>query len=110
MIQATKLNRGCLIAVAAIYCALTQAPQASAMVSDSQVFGRYQASRAVLLTKERNVLRDCDDLQRQLDDLYKMNDSKVQGQINDLCRSLDLKHSDLRRIRQDLRDVELKLL
>ncbi len=110
MIRATKFNRVCIIGVVAMLSVLTLAPQANAMVKDSQVFSRYQASRAVLLTKEQTAQKDCDDLQRQIDDLYKRQDNQLQGQINDLCRSLDSKHVDLRRIRQDLRDVELRML
>ena len=103
MIQAkTKFNPGFLLSMAvAMLLAFAQAPQAKAMVMDSQVFSRYQASRTVLLTSEQTVQRDCDDLQMQIDDLQKRQDLNLQGQINDLCRSLDTKHSDLRRIRQD---------
>lgn len=110
MILATKFNRVCIIGVVAMLYALTQAPQANAMVKDSQVFSRYQASRAILLNKEQTAQRDCDDLQKQIDDLNKQQDRNLQGQINDLCRSLDDKHVDLRRIRQDIKDVELKML
>lgn len=111
----TTFNRGCLrhrvqkLAVIALL-AFSQAPQANAMVMDSQVFGQYQASRTLLLNKERSMQQDCDDLQRQIDDLNRKQDRDLQGQINDLCRSLDTKFSDLRRIRQQLRDVEMKML
>lgn len=109
MIKTIKtFNRGCLAVMALL--AFTQAPQANAMVMDSQVYGQYQMSRAVLLEKERSTQRDCDEIQRQIDDLNRKQDRDLQGQLNDLCRSLDTKYSDLRRIRLQIRDVELKML
>jgi hypothetical protein len=108
----TTFNRGCLtgMAVAALMSLSPFAPQANAMVMDSQVFSQFQNSRMVLLTKERTTQKECDDLQRQIDDLNNRRDNSLQGQINDLCKSLDAKHLDLRRIRHDIRDVELKML
>ncbi len=113
MIKArTTFNRGCLLgmAVTALLALSPMAPQANAMVMDSQVFGQYQMSRSLLINKERSTQKDCDELQRQVDDLNRKQDRDLQGQINDLCRSLDTKYVDLRRIRQELKDLEIKML
>lgn len=81
---------------------------AMAVVSDPMTIYRLQARRNDLLQKESRLLRDKDDLNRQLDDLRRR--GEPQYLLNDVCQRLDAKHNDLQKTRMDLRDVDRYLL
>lgn len=85
-------------------------PAAMAVVTDPVAFTRLQQRRGDLLTRETDLLRKKDDLQRQIDDLKRINDGGSQRQINDLCQSLDVTFSDLRKVQFDIQDVSRRLM
>ncbi len=89
---------------------LIAAPSANAVV-DSNIYGQYQALRARLITKENSLLKDYDDTQKQIDLLHRQNDDRsLTPTINDLSRTLDATYDDLRKTRQTIKDLDLKML
>ena len=87
------------------------APNANAVVLDPNVYSQYTAARSDLLTIESGLLKDYDDLQQQIDSLHKQNiDRSLTPQIDDLSRSLDQTYFDLRRVRQDIKSLDLSIL
>ncbi|MBX9689767.1 MAG: hypothetical protein K2X27_23865 [Candidatus Obscuribacterales bacterium] len=87
------------------------APSANAVVLDSNIYSQYQGVRSRLLVKETGLLKDYDDLQKQIDLLNRQNnDRSLSPQIDNLSRVLDQTYSDLRKVRQDIRALDLKML
>ncbi|MBY0356851.1 MAG: hypothetical protein K2W82_02535 [Candidatus Obscuribacterales bacterium] len=87
-----------------------EAKEAKAFVSTTKIFNQYQARKTELLSEERDLEQDLVDLQRKIDELVGKRDNGLSGQINDLARSWDDTYYDLRRVRQDIRDLNLKML
>lgn len=87
------------------------APSANAVVYDSNIFSQYQSVRARLLVKESSLLKDYDDLQKQIDLLNRQNnDRSLTPAIDGLSRSLDQTYDDIRKVRQDIKSLDLKML
>jgi hypothetical protein len=82
------------------------AQPAQAIMRDQAVVGRLQDQREVLLKKERVLLEDYDDLQRQIREIQKA-DPRL---VDQLCRQADVKYDDLQSVRQNLRQVESMLI
>jgi hypothetical protein len=89
----------------AISLSFAQEP-AQAVISDPAVYNELQDQRNDLLQRESQLLRDRDDLNRQIDNLKRRNDPKLRPLLNDLCKSLDAKYSQLLQTRAEIRDVE----
>lgn len=107
----TTLKRICLVAMVTISATATvQALPAGAIVADTGAIRQFQSRRDGLKARETNLLRDYDEIQKQIDYLNGKNDRSLDRRIDDLNRSLDNKYADLQRVRQDLRDVEVKML
>lgn len=87
-----------------------EAKEANAFVSTTKIFNQYQTRKTELLSEERDLEQDLVDLQRKIDELVGKRDTGLSGQINDLSRSWDDTYYDLRRVRQDIRDLNLKML
>ena len=86
-------------------------PDAKAVVLDSNVYEQYRADRSDLLSKEACLVKDYDDLQRQVDYLNRQNTGhSLTPQINDLGRSLDETYYDLRKVRQDIKSLDQSIL
>lgn len=79
-------------------------------VSDPTVVSRLTDKRKYLLNRESNLLREHDDLLRKIDEMKRRSDSDAQIQMNELCSRSDSKYAELRQVRIDLRDVEMRLL
>ena len=82
------------------------AQPAQAIMRDQAVMGRLQDQREVLLKKERVLLEDYDELQRQIRENQKT-DPRL---VDQLCRQADVKYDDLQAVRQNLRQVETMLM
>ncbi|HEY9678378.1 MAG TPA: hypothetical protein V6C76_10235 [Drouetiella sp.] len=110
-----KFNQSIKTLAASLLVTITMSalvePAAMAVVSDPVAFSNLQKRRSDLLNRETTLLRSKDDLQKQIDDLRKINnDGSSQRQINDLCQSLDVTFSDLRKVQYDIRDVNQRLM
>lgn len=80
------------------------AQPAQAIIRDQAVVGRLDEQRNVLLLKENRLLRDYDEIQRQLRDFQKDNsDARI---IDQLARQADLKYDDLKVVQFNLRQLE----
>lgn len=106
----TTINRVCLAGLALSMMMSAAAPQAKAIVSESKFFAQYQNRKTELLVKERDLQQDLDDLQKEIDRLNLRKDRSLSGQINDLSRSLDGKYYDLRQVRDDIHELNLRML
>lgn len=105
--QLTALS---LIALTALAVNLSSQP-ASAYVTDPTAISMLQNSRKDLLVRESKLMRDQDDLNRQINDLKKSdNDPQVRYAINDLCQKLDSKYAQLQRTRWELKQIEQSLM
>lgn len=100
-----------LLIIAATAISLGYAQPASAYLTDPTAVSNLQNARKDLLAKEYTLLRDQDDLNRQIWDLKKTNnDPQNKYVINDLCQKLDAKYSQLQRTRWELKQIEKSLL
>jgi hypothetical protein len=88
---------------------LAQQP-ALALVSDPTIIDRLQDQRNDLLIQESQLLRDQDDLNRQIDTLKRINDPRSRYLLNDMCQRRDIKFNQLRQTRWDLQEIEQALL
>lgn len=87
------------------------APSANAVVLDSNIYSQYQAVRSRLIVKENDLLKDYDKLQKEIDLLNRQNnDNSLTPTIDGLSRALDTTYSDLRKVRQDIKALDLKML
>lgn len=89
----------------AISLSFAQEP-AKAVISDPEVYNQLQDQRQDLLERESQLLRDRDDLNRQIDNLKRRNDPKLRPLLNNLCKTLDTTYSQLQQTRAEIRDVE----
>ncbi len=90
MFLQNSIKKICVTAIASslVLIALV-APSAKAVVLDSNVYSQYSAVRGRLLVKESSLLRDYDDLRKQLDELNRSNNDKsLTPTIDGLSRSL----------------------
>lgn len=86
------------------------APSAKAVV-DSNIYSQYQAVRSRLLVKENGLLKDYDQLQKQIDLLNRQNqDRSLTPTIDGMSKTLDQTYDDIRKIRQDIKALDLKML
>lgn len=111
MYSLNSIRKICVTGMASsmILIALT-APSANAVV-DSNIYSQYQAVRTRLVVKENGLLKDYDDLQKQIDLLNRQNnDRSLTPTIDGLSRTLDATYSDIKKIRQDIRSLDLKML
>jgi hypothetical protein len=84
------------------------AQPAQAIIRDQAVVGRLEEQRNTLLIKENRLLRDYDEIQRQLREFQK--DNSDGRAIDQLCRQADLKYEDLQSVRSNLRQLETLLM
>jgi hypothetical protein len=83
-------------------------PSAEAVIRDKSIVGRLQEERNSLLNRERKLLEDYDDLQKQIQDLQKRDaDSRAMDQLS---RDADRKYADLKEVRNELHQVDVRLL
>lgn len=111
MYSLNSLKKFCVAGMASslILIALT-APSANAVV-DSNIYSQYQAVRSRLVVKEGSLLKDFDDLRKQMDVLNKQNsDQSLSPTLDGLSRTLDATYSDIKKIRQDIKSLDLKML
>jgi hypothetical protein len=79
-----------------------------AIVRDSATVSSIMSERNNLLVKEQRLLEDYDDLQKQLRDLQKRDSDK--RVIDELCRDIDTKYTDLGAVRHSIKNLEMRLL
>jgi hypothetical protein len=105
-----KQVRKMMFATLALVCALSaiQLPTMAASVTDPMLVYKLQMRRNDLLQRETKLLRDKDDLNKQIDDARRAGETGYV--LNDLCSRLDTKYNELQKTRMDLRDVEKYLL
>jgi len=94
-----------LATAGAISLGFAQQP-AAAVISDPTEYNQLQDQRNDLLVRESQLLRDRDDLNRQIDGLKRRNDPKLRPILNDLCQKLDSKFNQLQQTRYEIREVE----
>lgn len=104
------LQKISITAMAVAMVVLQAACPAQAVSNDPTVAVQLQQTRSSLIVKERDLLRDYDDLNRQINDLMRRNDRSFNSRIDELSRKANDKFGDIRQVRLDLRDVETKLL
>ncbi|MBZ0186350.1 MAG: hypothetical protein K8F91_08895 [Candidatus Obscuribacterales bacterium] len=89
---------------------LAQAP-ASALITDTAVYSAMQQRRAELSTKESNLLKSKDSLEKRIDELKRINDNNAQGtSLDHLTKQLDGTYMDLRKTQLDLQEVDRALI
>ncbi len=112
MFSQNSFKKICVIGIASSLVLIALfAPSAKAVVLDSNVYSQYQAVRGRLLVKENTLLKDYDDLRKQLDELNRSNNDKsLTPTIDGLSRAVDDKFLDLRQLRQDIKALDLKML
>ncbi len=93
--------------IAATFGAMFQ-PAALAVVSDPTTYSTLQQQRRSLLVRETELIRDKNDLQRQIDDLRRAGGSS--RDLSDLSQALDQTYSDLRATDLDIKDIERRLM
>lgn len=98
-----------LAMTAALSFGFAQQP-ASALVSDPTIIDRLQDQRNDLLIQESRLLRDRDDLNRQIDTLKRQNDPRNRYLLNGLCQKLDVTYAQLQQTRWELTEVEQAML
>lgn len=81
-----------------------------AYVSDTQAVGHLQDAKNDLLIRETKLIRDQDDLNKQIYDLKRMNDGRSTYMLNDLCQRLDSKFVQLQKTRWELKQINQTLL
>jgi hypothetical protein len=96
----------CMVVIAAA----VHAPSAQAIVFDPGVITKMQQQRDSLIVREKGLLQDYDTLSRQIDDMCRRNDGSLDRRIDDLNRERDSKFADIKQIRLDLHDVEMKMM
>jgi hypothetical protein len=75
---------------------------------DGAVISKLQVERNILLIKERRMLEDYDDLNRQIRDLQKRdNDPRT---VDQLARDMEKKFDDLKQVQYDLRQLEVRMM
>jgi hypothetical protein len=84
------------------------APSQAIVRDNSATVSSVMNERNRLLIKEQRLLEDYDDLQRQLRDLQKRDtDSRA---VDQLCRDIDVKYSDLNAVRHNIKQLDLRLM
>ena len=84
------------------------APSQAIVRDNSASVSSVMNERNHLLIKEQKLLEDYDDLQRQLRDLQKRDADK--RAVDQLCRDIDAKYSDLDSVRHNIKQLELRLM
>ncbi len=112
MFSQISFKKICVMGMASSLILIASAAQsAKAVVLDSNVYSQYSAVRGRLLVKETAMLKDYDDLRKQLDELQRANNDKsLTPTIDGLSRSIDDKFQDIRRLQQDIKALDLKML
>lgn len=107
--QINKLAIKASVLLALTATSLTMfAPPSEAIVRDPAVVSKLKDERSTLLLKEQRLMQDYDDLQRQLQDLQKR-DAESRS-VDELCRSIDTKYTDLQDVRHSIKNVDIRLL
>jgi hypothetical protein len=102
------LTRTGLVLLTLISLSSLCVPSAEAVIRDKAIVGRLQEERNTLLNREKRLLEDYDDLQQQIHDLQKRDtDPKSMDQ---LTRDADQKYVDLKEVRQELHQVDMRLI
>ena len=112
MFSLNSIKKICITGIASslVLIALA-APSANAVVLDSNVYLRYTAARSSLLQSESLLQRDYDNIQKQIDDLNRQNnDRSLTPRINDLSHSLDQTYFNIRKIRENIKMLDLTVL
>jgi hypothetical protein len=84
------------------------APSQAIVRDNSATVSSIMNERNHLLIKEQQLLEDYDDLQRQLRDLQKRDTDK--RAVDQLCRDIDAKYSDLGSVRHNIKQLEMRLM
>jgi hypothetical protein len=85
---------------------LLQTP-AMASVSDTALYYSLQNRRLSLISRESDLMRSRETLQRNIDELSRRNEqNKYTLRINLIARDLDSVNNDIQKTRLDIRDVE----
>jgi hypothetical protein len=106
-IQKRTIQIGLTLVSITISLSCLFAQPAQAIIRDQAVVGRLQDQQGVLLLKEKRLLQDYDDLQKQIRDFQKNGDQRI---VDDLSRAADNKYSDLQSVRYNLRQIESLLM
>ncbi len=110
MYSLNSIKKFCVTGMASLMLISLAAPSANAVV-DSNIYSQYQAVRSRLVLKENSLLKDYDDVQRQIDLLNRQNtDRSLSPTIDNLSRTLDATYSDIKKVRQDIKSLDLKML
>jgi hypothetical protein len=84
------------------------APSQAIVRDNSATVSSIMNERNRLMIQEQRLLEDYDDLQKQLRDLQKRDSDK--RVIDQLCRDIDAKYSDLGSVRHNIKQLELRLM
>ncbi|MBX9723894.1 MAG: hypothetical protein K2X81_20980, partial [Candidatus Obscuribacterales bacterium] len=76
MFSQISLKKICVMGMASSLILIASAQSAKAVVLDSNVYSQYSAVRGRLLVKETALLKDYDDLRKQLDEVQRANNDK----------------------------------
>jgi hypothetical protein len=82
---------------------------ASAIVADPVILDRLQDQRGDLLVRESQLLRDQDNLNKQIFNLKRINDPRNRFQLNDLYKQLDQTYATLQDVRYTIREIDQTL-
>lgn len=106
--QKRTIQIGLMLASILVGLSCLFAQPAQAIIRDQAVVGRLQDQHDVLLIKEKHLLQDYDDLQRQIHDFQRQNaDQRI---VDQLLRQADNKFDDLQGVRYNLRQIESLLM
>ncbi|HEY9793391.1 MAG TPA: hypothetical protein V6D22_23525 [Candidatus Obscuribacterales bacterium] len=106
-LQKRTIQIGLMLASIMVSLSCLFAQPAQAIIRDQAIVGRLQDQHDVLLLREKRLLQDYDDLQKQIRDFQRMGDQRI---VDDLSRAADNKYSDLKSVRYNLRQIETLLM
>lgn len=106
--QQRTIKGAALLALTILSLSGLFAPSAEATMRDLTVVSKLQNERHTLILKEKQLLQDFDDLQRQLMELQKRDQD--QRSVDLLARDVDVKFGDIQKVRFDLKQIEMRLL
>jgi hypothetical protein len=102
------IKSGLLLAATLINLTMFAVQPSQAIVRDSATVSSVLSERNSLLLKEQRLMKDYDDMQRQLFDLKKReSDPRA---IDQLCRDIDIKYNDLSSVRYSIKKLDMRLL
>jgi uncharacterized protein YlxW (UPF0749 family) len=106
--QNMAIKGALLLATTLLSLTVFAATPSEASVRDSATVSSIMNERNQLLLKEQRLLQDYDDLQKRLMDLQRQDSDP--RQVDQLCRDIDKKYSDLSGVRWSIKNLDLRLL